>query len=99
MFRQTDELTAPFTLIPDIQTIPRKGPEPDTAATDGEKSENLKRTAEQAGLPERSAQSNKRSATEAELEAEQVNKRGKVAEEKNGDDTIVIDDDGSIVVD
>lgn len=43
----------------------------------------------------------KRDATEAELEMENVRKRGKVPEQSNGDDIIVLDDteEGAILLD
>lgn len=99
MSRQTDEITSPFTLIPDLETIPKKTPAP-TATTDTEPPQDRKRTADEAGLPERSARASKRSAAEAELEADQVSKRGKVAEEHNGNGAITLDDeDGAIMID
>jgi ubiquitin-like 1-activating enzyme E1 B len=86
---------SPFTLIPDLQTVPKKAPAP-TAPVAATPTTNGKRTADEAGLPSRT--STKRSAQDADLDVEQSTKRGKVADE-NGAETITIDDDGAILLD
>ncbi|KAG9722179.1 hypothetical protein KCU59_g16786, partial [Aureobasidium melanogenum] len=78
--------------MPDLQTIPKKTPAPTATTTDTGPSNGH-------NLPTRT--STKRTAADAELdageiEAEQITKRGKVAEENNA---IVVDDDGAIMLD
>ncbi|KAI5271286.1 hypothetical protein E4T47_05399 [Aureobasidium subglaciale] len=85
--------TEPFTLIPDLQTIPKKTAAPTATTTDAASSNGH-------NLPTRT--STKRTAADADLdageaEAEQIAKRGKVAEENKS--TIVVDDDGAIMLD
>jgi len=94
--QSTAATTESFTLIPNLQTIPKKAPVPTatTTTTDAGSSNGQK-------LPTRTA--TKRTAEDAELdagetEAEQITKRGKVAEENNKTITVV-DDDGAIMLD
>lgn len=79
--------------MPDLQTIPKKTPAPTATTTDAGPSNGQT-------LPTRS--STKRTAADADLdagetEAEQIAKRGKVAEENKT--AITVDDDGSIMLD
>ncbi|KAH0136289.1 hypothetical protein KCU67_g16088, partial [Aureobasidium melanogenum] len=90
--QSTAATTESFTLMPDLQTIPKKTPAPTATTTDAGPSNGH-------NLPTRT--STKRTAADAELdtgetEAEQIAKRGKVAEENNA---IVVDDDGAIMLD
>lgn len=83
-----------FTLIPEQLVIPVKAkPANGVATTDGDAAE-----------PVHTNGKRKRSADEAQLENDQIRKRGKVAEEpngtaKNGHATIVVEDDGAIELD
>ncbi|CAD0019168.1 unnamed protein product [Aureobasidium pullulans] len=77
-----------FTLVPDLQTIPKKTPAVTATTTDAAPSNGH-------NLPTRTTA--KRSAAEAELDNDQTAKRGKVAEEKK--DVTVVEDDGAIMID
>ncbi|THY87060.1 hypothetical protein D6C92_08208 [Aureobasidium pullulans] len=77
-----------FTLVPDLQTIPKKTPAVTATTTDAAPSNGH-------NLPTRTTV--KRSADEAELDNDQTAKRGKVAEEKK--DVTVVEDDGAIMID
>ncbi|THX16691.1 hypothetical protein D6D13_01295 [Aureobasidium pullulans] len=77
-----------FTLVPDLQTIPKKTPAVTATTTDAAPSNGR-------NLPTRTTA--KRSADEAELDNDQTAKRGKVAEEKK--DVTVVEDDGAIMID
>ncbi|THY00962.1 hypothetical protein D6D02_08737 [Aureobasidium pullulans] len=77
-----------FTLVPDLQTIPKKTPAVTATTTDAAPSNGH-------NLPTRTTA--KRSADEAELDNDQTAKRGKVAEEKK--DVTVVEDDGAIMID
>lgn len=91
-----------FTLVPDQLVIPVKAkPANGVAATNGDATT----TNGDSGEAHLSNGKRKRSADEAQLESDQISKRGKVAEESNGTEKngdapiVVVDDDGAILLD
>lgn len=100
--RENPSPDASFTLLPEAIVVPLKAkPANGTATTNGN-------AAPDPTVPASPVNKRKRSANEAELEIEQITKRGKVAEEPNGNgvndaskamEAIVVVDDGTIVLD
>lgn len=87
------EQTDPLTLVPETIEIPKKAmPANGVATTNGELDP---------PEPVAAGSKRKRNMTEAELESENVRKRGKVLEETNpnGSAPILIEDEGAITLD
>lgn len=92
MCSELDEQTQPLTLIPATIAIPRKAKPTNGVATANGDTEPVEQAV--------SGAKRKRDVDDAELETDNIRKRGKVAEELNGNGPITLDDEeGAIVLD
>ncbi|KAF2152421.1 ubiquitin-activating enzyme E1 3 [Myriangium duriaei CBS 260.36] len=82
------ETSPPVVLVPEALQIPKKA-KPTNGVTHSETN----------GHVEPAGQKRKRDADEAELETDNIRKRGKVAEQPNGTAITIDDDEGAIVLD